>query len=230
MTESMKPSRGFTKRLSRLARRVGTGVWILICVGCWGLAVGSMWRAFVLSSNTFIKYEFDTYSQNTFQIYSNCGLIEFEKWSPSRLEDEQVVVVVVKEGWRFYSAPSNGFAPVRLSRLSSDILTSYRSLPGWLVPRFRRHEQIYQGETHLSLPVEIRQTENFWGVSPHRFQIHTDLRIPWWLILTILHSPLPFILRARRRRFRRQNNLCLKCGYDIRASTKQCSECGAVIE
>jgi uncharacterized paraquat-inducible protein A len=35
-----------------------------------------------------------------------------------------------------------------------------------------------------------------------------------------------FIYLARRQHHRQTNNLCVQCGYDLRASKTQCPECG----
>ncbi len=56
-----------------------------------------------------------------------------------------------------------------------------------------------------------------------------------WLWLPVVLSACPcFILlcvpRLHRRRKRRKLGLCLKCGYDVRASRDRCPECGTTIE
>lgn len=60
-----------------------------------------------------------------------------------------------------------------------------------------------------------------------------ELVIAHWVIATFLSMPLLlWTLRVRRRR--RQSRrmmlaLCIGCGYDLRASTDRCPECGLVI-
>ena len=59
------------------------------------------------------------------------------------------------------------------------------------------------------------------------------LRIPLWFILLVLSLlPLRTALSSwqRRRRDRMQEGgLCTRCGYDLRASTGRCPECGGKI-
>jgi hypothetical protein len=71
-----------------------------------------------------------------------------------------------------------------------------------------------------------------------RFQIATghsggtlfNLFVPYWAFS-------PFILAAiiwpfcgpLRRRYRAKHHLCLTCGYDLRASSDRCPECGSAI-
>jgi hypothetical protein len=38
------------------------------------------------------------------------------------------------------------------------------------------------------------------------------------------------IASQRARRERRDRNLCVKCGYDLRASSERCPECGTLID
>lgn len=66
------------------------------------------------------------------------------------------------------------------------------------------------------------------GVSTTRI-----IGVPLWLLCLLTAAP-PFALAvsSRRRRIRtarRKANLCLACGYDLRASTDRCPECGTPI-
>src|SRR5262249_50354301 len=50
---------------------------------------------------------------------------------------------------------------------------------------------------------------------------------PHWLFLPILSvMPLSWLRGAWKRRRRRRAGLCLTCGYDLRASSERCPECG----
>jgi predicted RNA-binding Zn-ribbon protein involved in translation (DUF1610 family) len=52
----------------------------------------------------------------------------------------------------------------------------------------------------------------------------------WLLLLPTLVLPAVVIVRHRRRRLRERNNLCPKCGYDLRASPERCPECGTEVK
>ena len=59
---------------------------------------------------------------------------------------------------------------------------------------------------------------------------YAELRVPYWFLLLVF-AAYPFgrawlALRRRRERLRRARGACLCCGYDLRASTGRCPECG----
>jgi len=52
--------------------------------------------------------------------------------------------------------------------------------------------------------------------------------VPWYaIILATAAPPALWLAAARRRARRRRLGLCLRCGYDLRASAGGCPECGA---
>lgn len=55
---------------------------------------------------------------------------------------------------------------------------------------------------------------------------------PYWAIVVVLMSPGLLVVpvwKRRRRMTRRHQRLCEICGYDLRASSERCPECGTVI-
>jgi hypothetical protein len=57
------------------------------------------------------------------------------------------------------------------------------------------------------------------------------LWLPHWLPILLLSAVPAFALLSRLRRRRLETRgLCTNCGYDLRASTDRCPECGAMIE
>jgi hypothetical protein len=65
---------------------------------------------------------------------------------------------------------------------------------------------------------------------PAMHEVSGNLRIPCWLpgLLTMI-MPTVALLRWRRARYRMSKGLCRRCGYDLRASTDKCPECGTSI-
>jgi hypothetical protein len=58
--------------------------------------------------------------------------------------------------------------------------------------------------------------------SPARY-----VKVPWWsLVLLTAAAPTIGLGRAVRLRRRRRRGLCLRCGYDLRATPGRCPECG----
>jgi hypothetical protein len=57
--------------------------------------------------------------------------------------------------------------------------------------------------------------------------------VPFWFLAIAMTLLMLLVLRseshARRRRWRARHGCCVQCGYDLRASSKRCPECGAGI-
>ena len=56
------------------------------------------------------------------------------------------------------------------------------------------------------------------------------LWLPHWLPMLLLSAaPTWLFVMRRRRRLRQSRGLCTQCGYDLRASSDRCPECGVKI-
>lgn len=58
-----------------------------------------------------------------------------------------------------------------------------------------------------------------------------SVTLPHWLLVFVFAAPLMgkvlvIAMRRLKRRLRHMNGLCPTCGYDLRASTERCPECG----
>jgi hypothetical protein len=57
-----------------------------------------------------------------------------------------------------------------------------------------------------------------------------NLVVPFWFLTVVwLVPPLLWVVRRNRIGRRRRNRLCVICGYDLRASSDRCPECGTAI-
>jgi hypothetical protein len=61
-------------------------------------------------------------------------------------------------------------------------------------------------------------------------RVYEAIGFPHWLPLPLFAMiPALSFSRDRKRRLRQREGLCAKCGYDLRASTDRCPECGTQI-
>jgi hypothetical protein len=77
--------------------------------------------------------------------------------------------------------------------------------------------------------VEERQALAAQGGIYHTMRHDTSLalQVPFWAIAVLFGiTPVIAVRRALRRQRRARRGLCLRCGYDLRASLGRCPECG----
>jgi hypothetical protein len=68
--------------------------------------------------------------------------------------------------------------------------------------------------------------------SPHEFEWFVSIP-DWFLAIVFAAMPIYWLgtrVAVRRRRYRIAHNLCVNCGYDVRASPQRCPECGTIVE
>jgi len=132
-----------------------------------------------------------------------CGVVVSIRshWRPT-----EIAFHVQSTGWRF-TADEAGF-----------YLTQYPVLRPWsapLIPRtFNRSARIrFAYVRHIAGPAIARM-----------------LHVPYWPFWMIITPPIVGWLRAleklKLRATRARQNLCLLCGYDLRATPEICPECG----
>jgi hypothetical protein len=86
--------------------------------------------------------------------------------------------------------------------------------------------------TNLPMEWELRMLGMDFAAGPRdRIYSAVQVLLAHWLLAT-LFALLPGLWCAHRLRqqLRARANLCLTCGYDIRASLERCPECGTVLE
>lgn len=79
---------------------------------------------------------------------------------------------------------------------------------------------------------EIPTDQWVFGLTKHTQSRGCDVMVPLWVIAAVA-SILPLksslsIWQSLKSRRRRRNNLCVKCGYDLRATPERCPECGTI--
>lgn len=71
----------------------------------------------------------------------------------------------------------------------------------------------------------------FTGVGLKGFQGYYGLYVPHWFVVLICGGVGAAIWWRRRRvRRRAEGNICIKCGYDLRATPDRCPKCGTVVK
>ena len=93
---------------------------------------------------------------------------------------------------------------------------SPRATPRWYVYGY----QGISSDFPIFYPRYLADSSGWWNVS-----------LPLWMPVTLFACfPLYLLTPVHRRRKRKKLGLCVKCGYDLRASKDICPECGQEFE
>ena len=93
---------------------------------------------------------------------------------------------------------------------------------GGTLPPPPKDEPAFALETVEPVPMALSGRRAATTIAGHR------LRLPLWpLAFAFAIPPVVVLRRGLVHRRRRRHGLCLKCGYDLRASAARCPECGA---
>jgi hypothetical protein len=110
-------------------------------------------------------------------------------------------------------APERGFSAQFLS-VTSDEFDSIRAM--LFDPSLTVHQKVGFKAVGGQLPLAATLTPQFIAAEA-----------PFWSLLAVALLPTVMLLRRwNRQRLRRKRGQCLECGYDLRASTDRCPECG----
>jgi hypothetical protein len=92
--------------------------------------------------------------------------------------------------------------------------------PGWMYSsRLQNGEQLSGSKQGFNYATYSQR--------PHHDFIARVISVPHWFVISVLSiAPTYSLFSLRRQSKRRKLGLCLKCGYDLRASPQRCPECG----
>jgi hypothetical protein len=195
--------KGLSNRFARLASRIFLAALALLLVGFVVLTIRSLWVAEYVVRSAEYSYVADE-GQLQILLGSMRGVTSVRIHRYHAPHDRQIQAVRRRNGpvdfvtWQHVaiSTPSPSWPAVRGFEWSSE----QAPIPQYGNP----------------------PTSEVWRT--------TTVSIPNWSILALLAGPLVIAgIRWRRRRWiARQNakGLCVKCGYDLRATPERCPECG----
>ena len=191
-------------RLSRLADILAVML-LVVALLMTGLWIRSYWRSYYLMYRS--TNHADRLNLVSINVHSFPGHISFERRF-SRFHSKARLDAIYK-GFDLISRPRN-----------RKITTSMR----------RHLQQAISGFT--GRPSSFWNKLGFFDSSSRFDSDHINFIIPHWsaVAATAIFSVLWLPFRIRRYIRSKKLGLCLRCGYDLRESSKSCPECGQAIE
>ena len=127
---------------------------------------------------------------------------------------------------------ANGIPEVHRADLSTQVNWEWRSIRGPKTPAYPITSDEFAAAGPFARKWRLLLLD---GQKPTGFAAHADRQmtivVPLWVIaLPLAVPPLLYLYAFARRRRRFAANHCRTCGYDLRASSGRCPECGTRIE
>ena len=176
---------------------------LLLCMGTAALWVRSYWKADTLSADQLICANKERWEDR-----------KFEPWSSDGVAALTLSRLVITDPWYVHAVLALGdkARPHRGHTASYPYRPLWRELPQSAANRMG----FYFGRSNAPMP-------------PFSVQEEVTVACPLWFIVALaLLLPVSWVIRARGRLIRRAG-FCRRCGYDLRATTNRCPECGSVV-
>ena len=176
-----------------------------------------------------------------------------DEWSMAN-DDGQVFAVLSYQGAVHHTRAGGNSAPRRWSYDSHDVpdgatWAHLYTTPGYLAwqrfgfVRVQRAKPLVAGQVMpFGTPPGATNTAVAWAgqagfgsrqsVTPWLIMAPYDAWVvPYWALAVVTGVvPAMWVLWFVRRVVRRRRGLCVRCGYDLRASTDRCPECGTIVK
>jgi hypothetical protein len=196
--------------------RIVTGLSAVLCLAATGMWVRSYWaRDGVWYSTPEVRYGVHSYQGEVLlwrlTVAPN---VKAMTWSSPARMDAGFVRDVTPTRWydQFYGSPMavglrDEFFVAPLNGGSVDL--------GAAGFRYVRNDQWYP---RAQLMIDYPKARS------------SAVYVPWWAVTAVAGVlPAMGIKRRVRARYRRTHGLCAACGYDLRASSGACPECGGLL-
>jgi hypothetical protein len=191
--------------MRRVARLIFTLLWavsLLLCVAACALWVRSFWAIDSLQFGRWTHQESEAVVVRLAYLESELGECSF--------------------AYRYHRNPRSAAEVAQFRPQPQIVMLKYVSVPA---SRYRDWTEDYRVPLWNTFGFDYYDSHN-WSIPKQNFNM--QLFIPHWFFVMVFGFPwgLRSVRRLRRRR-RSARNCCPTCGYDLRATSDRCPECGA---